>query len=171
MALKFDFDWKTFLMQKGEKIGLRAGAGILGLMAIVGLKDAFSASPGTNAENLNKKTEAAKKLIASNTPKDLTQFQVDKELMETKGDLPPIPPDEFRAIASLYVPFAPVDAKRGDPRVESPTEMVVMVASSQGRGHMFSEDRKEVMTLKGEGSKDANANAQQRLTGGMGMLG
>src|SRR5262249_14069886 len=144
------FDWKTFFMQKGEKIGLGVGAGVLGLMAIVGLKDAFSASPGGNAENLNKKTEAAKKLIASNTPKNMKDFEVDEELMKTKGDLPPIPADEFRAIASMYVPFAPVDAKRGDPKIEPPTYMTAKYVESQGRAYMFHPDNTKVMTISGD---------------------
>jgi len=171
MALKFDFDWKTFLMQKGEKIGLGVGAAVLVLMAVFGLKGAFSVSPSANAENLNKKTANAQNLLRTNKPRDESQFKVDSELMNTAAALPPIPADEFREVASLYVPFAPVDAKRGDPKIEAPTDMVAMVALPQVKAYMLSEDKHDVMTLRGEGNKNQNANAQKNLMGSMGMMG
>jgi hypothetical protein len=172
MAIKFEFDWKNFFLQKGEKIGLGVGAVVLVLMAIVGLKDAFSASPGTNAENLKKLTAKANDLIKNNKPRDMKVFDVPEDLNEkTAGDLPPIAPDEYRAVAALYSPFAPEDAKRRDPKIEQPTELVAFVVRGQIEAHMFTPDGREVMTLHGGGDKSQNKDAQGRLQMGMGMLG
>jgi hypothetical protein len=172
MAIKFDFDWKTFFLQKGEKIGLGVGAFVLLLMAFFGLKDAFSASPGRNAADLNKMTAKANDLIKTNQPRDRKVFDVPEELLKTAGDLPPIPPDEYRAVASLYVPFAPEDPRRREPKIEQPTQFAVEVVKAQIEAHMFTPDGREVMTLSGGGKKDQNQLAQTRMMGpGMGMMG
>jgi hypothetical protein len=167
MAMKIDFDWKKFLMEKGEKIGFGVGVAVLGLMAVVGLKGAFSASPTTNADNLNKKTAVANDKLKNNKPSNMEQFKVPEELMNTAASLTPIRPDpDLRAVASLYVPFAPADPKRREPKIESPTEMVVAVLEVQAKAYMFSSDGKEVMTIKGEGvqgDKNALSGAAKRM--------
>src|SRR6266849_2113793 len=101
MALKFDFDWKEFLMQKGEKIGLGLGVAVLGLMLVVGLKGAFSASPSSNAADLNKKTAEANRKLKENQPRDMSQFAVADELMKTAANLDYVNPKDYQELTSL----------------------------------------------------------------------
>jgi len=177
MAKKLDIDWKNLLLQKGEKIGLGVGVAVLGLMFVLGIKGVFSGSPSANAQALNEKTKTAKTLLDNNKPRDNKDSVIDPSLLTNTATLEEIKPDEYRAVASVFVPFAPADSKRREPKIEPATELVGLVAQAQIRTYMLSEDGKQVMVIRGKGVKGQDKkdlqNATNRLqsTGGRGAMG
>src|SRR5207237_69711 len=93
MAKKFDFDWKNFLLQKGEKIGLGVGAAVGLLMLVFGIMHIYSGgSPSAKAEDLNKKTQVVQNLLVNNKPRDTKEFEVDPTLLTTQANLEQIKP-------------------------------------------------------------------------------
>src|SRR5262245_60735845 len=102
MAKKLEFDWKNFLLQKGEKVGLGVAVGIMALFLVFGIKHIFSGStPSANAEALNKKTKAAQDLIVRNTPKDPEQFKVDPSI-KVASNLDVVKADAFRESRPMF---------------------------------------------------------------------
>src|SRR5262249_35965926 len=116
MAKKLDIDWKNLLLQKGEKIGLGVGVAVLGLMFVIRIKGVFTGSPSANAQALNDKTKTAKSLLDTNKPRDNKDFVIEPSLLTNTATLEEIKPDEYRAVASVFVPFAPADSKRREPK-------------------------------------------------------
>jgi hypothetical protein len=177
MAKKFDFDWKTFMLQKGEKVGLGVGVGILALMLIFGVKGVFSSSPSANAKTLNDKTDAARRLIASNTPRDKSIFEVDQSMLVASA-LPPADADQYREVTPLFVPFAPEDQKRREPKILGPSEVEAIFTVAMVKSYMLDTESKpwKIMVLRGENIK-ANKNQNrfagnvQNMMGGMGGKG
>jgi hypothetical protein len=170
MAKKLDFDWKNFLLQKGEKVGLGVGAGIMLLMLVFGLNGFWRWSPGANAKTLNDKTEQARRLIASNTPRDMKQFEVDSSML-VASSLPTADADKYREVTPLFVPFAPEDSKRREPKILGPSEIEGFTTVAMVKSYMLDTDSKpwKIMVLRGENIK-ANKN-QNRFAGNVqGMM-
>lgn len=171
MAKKLDFDWKNFLLQKGEKVGLGVGAGILLLMLVFGVKGIGSWSPSSNAKLLNDKTQQAKNLIQTNTPRDKSVFEVDQSMLVASA-LPPANADQYREVTPFYVPFAPEDAKRREPKILGPSEIEALFTVAMVKSYMLDTESTpwKIMVLRGENIK-ANKN-QNRFAGNVqGMMG
>jgi hypothetical protein len=174
MAKKLEFDWKNFLLQKGEKLGLGVGLAIMAVMLVFGIKGIFSGSPTANAEVLNKKTQNAKQLLVNNQPRDRSAFEVPQDLLAGTSTLDPVSPETNRLDTALFVPFAIDDNKRREPKIAQPTEMVGRYAEVQAKSYMFDQEKKKVMVLRGENVKAQDQqslkSAQGRLSGMMGAM-
>src|SRR5260370_19960580 len=122
MAMK-DFDWKKFMIQKGERVALGVAGFITLLLLIFNVKSIFSAGPAKNADVLKKKTQVLRDQLASNRPKDSDKPEKSDDVMRSfdftyindpsRYQLPPLFPasgsvDHKRLQPELY---APVDGK------------------------------------------------------------
>lgn len=199
MAMK-DFDFKQFLMAKGERVGLYAAGG-LGLFLVVaynflmagtGLR---SPSARESAQEITKIAGEKDGLLSSNKPSadEVDRMKnVDPRLM-TRAANPTQDPDDFR-VAEVFTGAANASTKRRKPNVYAPEEFRATVALTQVRAHMFVNDpngatKVGVLTGKTKGSNfDAKATHElakkffnkragtfrpglPALGGGAGMLG
>src|SRR5262249_31901984 len=178
MAKKLDIDWKNLLLQKGEKIGFGVALVVLILFMVFGVKGMFSGSPPANAKALDDITSNKKQLLASNKPRDMNQFEVDPSLMTTQATLDPINPDQYRESVAYYIPFAPGDTRRREPKIEKPVELVVQYVSAMIRSLAYGKDFKDIWVVRGTSRGDKNLNTElekslQRGPGGPmgGMMG
>ncbi len=176
MAKKLEFDWKNFLLQKGEKVGLGVGVAVLLLMGFFGVKGVFSGSPSHNAKELNDRTKRANDLLVNNKPTNMDEFKVDPSI-KVASTLPPVDREQFQELASMFVPFAPEDNKRRQPKIEQPVEMTPTVALAQVRVFSFQDDGKRIGVLRGEDVKGDKNNLTalganlQNMLGGPGGAG
>jgi hypothetical protein len=167
MAKKLDIDWKNFFLQKGEKIGLGVGVVVLGVMLVFGIKGVFSGSPSANAAALNAKTKEAQNKLVNNKPRDDSEFKIEPTLMNNSANLDEIKVDDVKAVASLFVPFAPADAKRREPKIEPATELTARYLEAQIRSYMLSDDGKEVWVIRGEDVKGQSSESLKRAQTGL----
>src|SRR5204863_5680681 len=85
MAMK-DFDFKKFLLQKGERVGLWVAAGLMGLFLLVSMVKAFTTSSATtNAKEITELSTQKLGQIRSATP-PAGYDQAEKELLATNDD-------------------------------------------------------------------------------------
>src|SRR5687768_15584778 len=88
MATK-DFDYKQFLLEKGERVGLYTAAGIFVLLVVLYLfwpgHGIFSPSPAKSATEIKSTADQKDKLITTNTPSESERVElakVDPRLMQ-----------------------------------------------------------------------------------------
>src|ERR1700676_4878483 len=67
MAMK-DFDWKGFMIQKGERVALGVAGFLTLLLFVLSMKSFFIAGPVKQKELLEKKTKEVDSRRASNKP-------------------------------------------------------------------------------------------------------
>lgn len=169
MAKKFDF--KQFVLEKGERFGLYAAAGLALLLLVLSLfmpgKGLFSGSASANvkklqgaADDLARKQQQAKP-GPGDQPPALDEAMKDFKVLVVKGD--DYPP------RSLFYPGRTRDTKRQMPEVLHPEEYQTAVALVQLPSLEFSWDRRgdklvptRVWVMKNEG--------QVGGAGAMGML-
>src|SRR5262249_15535904 len=94
-------------------------------------------------------------------------FDIEEALMTNSADLHKINANDVRAVASLYVPFAPADAKRRKPKIEPATELAARYLETQIRSYMLSDDGKEIWVLRGEEVKGQGSDTLKRAQSGL----
>ena len=125
MAKKFDFDWKNFLLQKGERVGLYAALGIMGLMLAFGLfwpgSGIFSGSSSANARALADLNQAASNALANNKPTgaDAEDTVTDPKYKQA-GDLELA--SVSRPSTGYFAPFEREETRRRRPIIDKPDE-------------------------------------------------
>src|SRR5262249_37580096 len=130
MKMKFkkfnmkDFDFKQFLIQKGERVAMWAAVGFMALLVVLAALSAIlSASPSAKAGDLDKATKAAKSHMAtkpgekdkeefSNLPGDLTQAESPR----------PIDPSPYAQRNSFFYSNPNEDLKWREPHILGPDE-------------------------------------------------
>src|SRR6266849_347232 len=87
---KINFDFKQFMLQKGERVGLYVAAGLavlliaLGVILLAGRNG--SLSPGANAADMRTLTENKEQLIRANAPKpDVLKKLIDMDPVVADG--------------------------------------------------------------------------------------
>lgn len=143
MAMK-DFDFKKFLLEKGERVGLYAAGGLAGLLLLLynvgmsGTGPIRSASPKTAAEEITKTAGVKNNELTSNKPspdEELRVVNVDPRLL-TQAANPVRDADDFR-IAQIFTAAGQTSTKRRRPNVLQPEEFKATVALTQVRSNMF----------------------------------
>jgi hypothetical protein len=124
MKLK-NFDYKRFLLEKGERLGLGIAGGIGLLLIIVGLflpkHGIFTDSPTVKAADLEKITKEVDGNMKRASPTDADKPPPDAAKNRIDLDVEPVDSSRY-AVASLFVPTSPEGSKRRPPEVYAPEE-------------------------------------------------
>lgn len=113
-----EFDFKQLMLQKGEKIGLYIGLGVMALLLLFGgVSTVKSDSPNTTADIIQAKTAMVKNRVESGeatSPDDIPPV--------TKGivSVPPVQPEKFATTTPNFVPNPLEDTKRRNPDILKP---------------------------------------------------
>jgi hypothetical protein len=126
-----DFDFKQFLLEKGEQVGLGVAVTLMVLMLIWSLfvppHGFFSGSPAAKARELNQSTEQLETALRSNQPKesDLPQ-QREGKLIDL--DTTPLLSDNYPT-GTWFEPRMKEDKLRRPPKIYNVEEAVAKVAA------------------------------------------
>src|SRR5947209_7052214 len=172
MAMK-DFDFKSFMLQKGERVGLWTCVGLGAAFLILSLfmpgKGFFSGSPSANAGDIKNKSKDKQQLILNARPNP--DIGIVPEEFKKIAEVKPEPPEAYRPTGDLFQPVPPDRSKRGMPRILTPTEFRAVVAFGQIRIYKIEKREKglQIAVLKGLGNADKSTMAGQG--GAFGSMG
>jgi hypothetical protein len=146
MALK-EFNFKQFLLQRGEWLGLGFALVItlpvlgIGVMKILG-----SPSPTSNAMAIEKLTRDADQRIQNARPPD----DADKPPKEffTELTYAAVDPDAYSTPEPWFVPSSLEDTKRRSPDVLPPADLRIDVVRGAMKGYIITPDGKKAVALK-----------------------
>jgi hypothetical protein len=146
MALK-EFNFKQFLLQKGEWLGL--GFALVIMLPVLGIgmmKILGSPSPMSNALALEKLTRDADQRIQNAKPSD----DADKPPKEffTELTYAAVNPDAYSTPTPWIVPSTIEDTKRRSPEILPPGDFRIDIVRGAMKGHIISPDGKRVVVLK-----------------------
>jgi hypothetical protein len=173
-----DFDYKKFLIEKGEQAGLGLAVGVCVLMLVLGSIVALTAgSPQDNAEKLEKGTRDIKNKLEQAKPAD-DYAKVDPALLKPI-DARQVKPDEVACLTAYFEAAAADAAKRHPPVILSAVESHVELVRTQVRIHMIQReglDEPMIMVIKDAQVKDKHqADSARgnwdRFGGGRGLGG
>jgi hypothetical protein len=179
MALK-NFDFKQFLLEKGERIGLYVAVGLMALLLVLGLRSLFGNSASANQKTLNDLITQKKGMIQGSKPSEAEA----KEIAEIDPNLTramrftKVEAEKYPNSVAFFVGEEVEDNKRRGPQVKVPSEWESAVARAQVRTYRLSPDRERILVLVdsgGGGKKISKVN--QRVSGfftktrGMGVMG
>jgi hypothetical protein len=111
---KMKFDFKQFLMQKGERVGLGVALGLMAVLVLLGIFGALSAS--SPAKDLSK---AADELQASLNRRDGDDKTTDIAVPQIKEYYPGVDSDRLRMV-QMFDPTGAGNPKRTSPTVLAP---------------------------------------------------
>ncbi len=155
MAMK-DFNWKQFLVQKGERVALGVAGLIALLLLAVNVKSFLSAGPGKHAKALEAKTNNLNQQLASNTPKKDEDKPGPVDSAKFK-DNTITDPSEYQ-VASLFSTSDSSDKTRRQPDLLLPVEGKVAFVNAQLSTYMFDKDKNDNLLIKIKIIKDAGGN-------------
>lgn len=173
MVLK-GFDFKKFLREKGERIGLGVTGAVLGILLLVGLVGAASSgSSSSNAKDFKEKGQALRdRHRTKGADEGIKDLPADlKEVLQTKV-VAVADADDFRS-APLF-DSKPLDDKRRNPFVLTPAEFRSDLVLAGVRSYILSKDRDKILVLKGltaDASQSGQVDAFQKGLGGSGGRG
>jgi hypothetical protein len=179
---KRDFDFKQFMLQKGDKVGMGVAGGLAVLLLFCGVfmlfgKDA-SLSPGNNADALNKISADRDQRISSNpiSPDERTKLRtVDPDLKN--GNLNELVLlDPYRLPFPLMPSNGADDNSRRNPFIFTPVEFRLAIVNPQVGFYIFDKDREMVMifanaTKPDKKSGTGNAGGMLSSMKGAGSMG
>src|SRR5579883_594272 len=182
MSLK-EFDYKQFLLEKGEQVGLGVAVTLMVMMLIFNLfmpgSGFFSGSPNTKARELNEGTGKLEDALATRQPSesDLPEKRGEGKLIAI--DTESLIPDNYET-AKLFEPRIRENPSRRPPKIYNVDEAVAEVAYVPIDTYLFDgKDRSKIWILvdkegrrpsSGGGSGGFNpfANLGKGGSGGMG---
>lgn len=172
MALK-DFDFKQFLLQRGELLGLGVAVLLAAVLLLWGSKGFLAGSPGKTAQSIQtKKQEAERRLTDSKPPDKLAQVQ--PELLQSLN-VERIDPQRYELVSSFITTTPQEDTKRRNPEVLRPKEFTVRVFRAPYLIYQLSKDERYITVVLGEaiqGNLPQGPGLGGRLNmGGPGMRG
>jgi hypothetical protein len=183
MALKLkEFDFKGFLLEKGERVGLYAAGGVAFLMLVLSLflpgKGLLSPSPRTKADSISKTASDKKNSVVQARPSEAEADDLRKvpgELQKQAANIAE-DPDDFRMVAELFAPREIPSTKRQNPTIFSPTEFTARAFTAQISRYMLINEKDGVrIGIVQGGSKDLKGknplNIMETRMGRGGMMG
>jgi hypothetical protein len=147
MALK-DFDFKQFMLDKGERVALAAAGFFMALLVIFGLiiNGLGSGSASANADELTKLKDSGKSAFdQSRPPGDLVN--VDPDLLRA-GKLVRLDPIEFLAMNPFFIAMQTEDTKWRKPKVLAPDEFQADYVRGLVRAYWITADNKKVVFVQ-----------------------
>jgi hypothetical protein len=122
MGMK-NFDYKQFLLQKGERVGLIGALTLMGLLLVAGSMSGFSYDrPDTTADTLTKDAQGIRDKLQNGPghPPEVTPF--DRPGVDTT----PISRTKFDFTQDPSIPWALENSKRQNPRLLEPKDGVAV---------------------------------------------
>jgi hypothetical protein len=169
MAFK-NFDFKQFMLQRGERVGLWTAVGIMGVLIVFGLalKGLRSGSASGNANEIDKLARGVQNLIQTANPPEMTEDPAVK--IAKLVDFVPLDAQdkELRCANDFFTPNPLDDTKRRSPTVFGPEEWQITLVPAPVRVHVISKNQILMLTPKDGGSAVAAGGA---LGGTPGALG
>ena len=114
MALK-DFDFKQFLLHRGERIGLGIAVAIAALLLLWGSKGFLAGSPSTTANRIKNLSTAASQQLQNSEPPPTVE-QVESELLSSLN-VERIDPARYALASPLMRATIGEDTKRRNPDI------------------------------------------------------
>jgi len=152
---KMNFDFKQFMLQKGERVGLYVAAGLavlliaLGVILLAGRNG--SLSPGANAAAMQDLTQKADQKIKTNQPSDqkLKELTAMDPVIADGGKNMKLDysPSWFVLGNLWFPPISSLDERRREPFVLQPTEFLVKAFGIQADFYMFNDDKTGIYVL------------------------
>ncbi len=144
MALK-KVDFKQILLDKGERIGLFAGLGVMGLLVVgFGLGSALSEGPQKKVSNLEGLRKQAQTAYDQSQPDDgLDKLPPDLNVEALK----PINPELYAAKWAFFQSLSTEDRKWRQPAVLGPDEFQVDLVRGEVQIYIINEDAKKNLTI------------------------
>jgi hypothetical protein len=144
MALKLkEFDFKQFLLEKGERVGLYAAGGIAVLMVVLSLflpgKGLLSPSPRTSALEITDGAKSVQNTVSTKRPNE-TEAKLLRDVdpqLQKQGTSVTQDPEPYRLFAELFAPREVPSNKRQNPTVLGPEEFKFAVVAAQVSEYMF----------------------------------
>lgn len=166
MAMK-DFDFKQFMIEKGERVALGAAAALMLFLVVMGLivNGLGSGSASANAEDVNRLRTAGERALANSRPPE-ELVQIDPELLRA-GKIDTLDPRTYLADRPFFLALQPEDTKWRKPKVLEPDEFQADIVRGLVRSYMFAGTLKSprLVYLR---PKDKKQNQQgQGARGGM----
>jgi hypothetical protein len=152
---KRNFDFKQFMLQKGDRVGIIVAGSLTVLLVALGITLMASAdgslTPGGNAEKLQKITDQKKKDLDTRT---LPKEEADKQalvppdlIVKDKPLYPNYDARKFDFADGVFLGEGDINDKRRAPGILVPTEMIARVVNVQAAFYMFSGDHDEIGVL------------------------
>lgn len=137
MALK-KVDFKQVLLEKGERIGLYAGLGVMALMAVLyGARSGMSEGPQAKVDTLEKLRKEAQMAYDSSQPDDgLDRLPPELNVVAVK----PVNPELYPAKWAFFQSLSTEDRKWRQPAVLGPDEFQVDLVRGEVQIYIVSED-------------------------------
>lgn len=157
MNLK-EFDYKQFLLEKGERVGLAVAGSLAGLILILSLfmpgKGFFSGSPATKAATLEEGATKLQSKLASAEPTkdDLPRGEAKDNLIPL--DTKTLPPQVYET-TTWFEPERSGSLDRRPPIVKLPVESLTRVVLMQIDTFLFNPSHTKVVALQGKGGGNA----------------
>ena len=162
-----DFDFKGFLIQRGELVGLGLAVLLAAVLLFTGSKGFFAGSASATAQSIEaKRLQASKTLEDSQPPANIGE--VSNTLLRSLDDSK-IDPTTYELV-SPFVTSTPVeDTKRRNPEVMTLRDLSVIMLRAVFPGYLLTEDERQIAVVKGEGiATGVNQNALGQRFGGRG---
>jgi hypothetical protein len=178
MALK-DFDYKQFLLDRGERVGLYAAGGLGGLLIFLSLvwpgKALFNASPRPAANELAQAAKDKNNRVQTAAPSESEKTQLREVPAELMKDASSVAedPDNYRIATDIFAPRDIQTTKRRLPNVLTPDQFQAAFVSAQVNNYVVKEERGTlligVLTERKTGSKPGKPGTD--FTRNLGNLG
>src|SRR5205807_4303250 len=114
MAMK-DFDFKQFMIQKGERVALGVAGFLAFLLIVFNVKSFLNAGPKKNADVLEKMSKDLNSQLATNTPKK--EADIPPKAEDSLGEFTfnfITDPSEY-LVQALFLTQPPLDMNRRQP--------------------------------------------------------
>jgi hypothetical protein len=163
MAMK-DFDYKDFLLRKGERVGLWVAVGLTALLVVAGTMAAMSSiNPRETARRIEgKATEIQRQVATADRPVP----PIDPKIGSQKVNLASVGPREYAADTELTGNTGLEDPKRRNPQIMAPTEFHAVAARVPVESLVFSGQGKAEVKLgilkEGKEAKDQKKPPRRR---------
>jgi hypothetical protein len=148
MALKLkEFDFKGFLLERGERVGLYAAGGLALLIVVLSLflpgKGVWSPSPRKGAKDMDDLAASKKSAVINSKPTDTEVVELSKVPTELQKQASSVAEDagEFRFAGELFAPREIPSNKRQNPNVFAPEEFLAAVVDAQVSNYMILNER------------------------------
>jgi hypothetical protein len=147
MALK-DFDYKQFLLERGERVGLYIAGGLAFLLIFLTLfwpgAAIFHSSPKPEAKTIVEESRKKNDLIRTAAPQGQAEIdtlrKVDSQLLKQAATVSEDPAG-FRLGSEMFAPRDVRSSKRRNPTIVAPDEFMARIEPAQISNYMFVYER------------------------------
>jgi hypothetical protein len=152
---KMNFDFKQFMLQKGERVGLYAAGGLAVLLIVLGIimlagRDG-SLSAGANAADMQREKEQKDQKILTNKPSEQKLVElttIDPVIRDPATPMKKKYESSGFLLSNLFFPpISSLDERRREPRILEPTEFLTKAFGIQAQFFMFNDDKTGIFVL------------------------